>query len=373
MISRAYDLLAEAKAGKVTVLYGPRRVGKTTLLKDFVRRFPGKTRLDTGEDLRVAEVLSSRDMDKIAEYAAGFDCVCVDEAQHVPNIGLGLKMLIDSRPDLTIVATGSSSFDLAQKVGEPLVGRKKTLTLYPLSTAELRASKNAFDMARGLHRLLIYGGYPDSVLAPSDAARREFLSELVGSTLLKDILSLERVKSPTMLLDLLKLLAFQMGQLVSITELATALRINQKTVERYLDLLEKSFIIVRVHGYSRNLRKEITKKSKYYFLDNGVRNALIARFQAPGDRDDMGALWENFVVSERIKKREYERIYAGAYFWRTHDGQEVDLVEERDGATFGYECKWGTASKAKEPKDWHAAAAKTSWQTVTLENYSKFI
>lgn len=373
MIKRAYDLKDLIKKQKVLVVYGPRRSGKTTLLSDFLSKTSLKYKLDSGDNIRTRQMFESQDFDKIIPYASGYDLIAIDEAQQIPNIGMGLKILIDQVPDLAIIATGSSSFDLSQKLGEPLTGRKRTIVLYPFSQSELLEKYNRFELKEKLEEFLIFGSYPDVVLARSREDKIKILNELADSYLLKDVLSLEKIKGAKQLIDLLKLIAFQVGNEVSLHELATQVKLDVKTVDRYLDILEKAFVIKRIGGFSRNLRKEISSKCKYYFLDNGVRNAVISQFNFLSDRNDIGALFENFIVSERMKRNSYKSIFSPIYFWRTYDGQEVDLVEEHSGKLFGFEVKWSENAKIKIPKDWKKTYPNAEYSFINKENYLDFI
>lgn len=373
IIERAVDIDKEVRPGKALIIYGPRRAGKTTLLAAWLASCGLKYRLESGDDLRTRNLLGSSDIRLLTDFAEGYDVVAVDEAQAVPGIGVGLKILVDHCPRLRVVATGSSSFDLAGAIGEPLTGRKRTVSLFPFAQMELRAHWNAHDLRERLEDFLIYGAYPDVVLARSRREKEELLDELVGSYLLKDVLALDRIRASRTLLDLLKLVAFQVGSEVSLNELATQVRLDVKTVARYLDILEKAFVVVRVGGFSRNLRTEVTRKAKYYFLDNGIRNAVIGHYQPLASRNDVGALWENFVVTERIKKRMYSRIPGTFHFWRTYSGQEVDYLEERDGKLFGYECKWSRAKRTVAPPGWREAYPDASFKAVTPENYLDFV
>jgi len=277
MLKRIYDNLGNLlKKNKVLVIYGPRRVGKTTLLNNFLKKTKFKYKLDSGDNIKTQEIISSQDFDKILSYVENYELLAIDEAQRIPAVGLGLKIIVDQRENIYIVVTGSSSFDLSQQVGEPLTGRKRTIILYPLSQKELYFQYNKYELKEKLEEFLIFGSYPEIMISKNKEEKIEILNELVNSYLLKDILSLEKVKSPKVLLDLLKLLAFQVGKEVSLNELSNSLKIDVKTVGRYLDLLEKSFVIKRINGFSRNLRREVTKKAKYYFIDNGVRNGVIS-------------------------------------------------------------------------------------------------
>ena len=373
IIPRAYDALEQhLQPNKVLVLYGPRQVGKTTLLTRFLDRFKGKSKLLTGDNVRIQGLFSELDFESILSLTEGYDLLAIDEAQRIPNIGLGLKILVDHVPGLFIIATGSSSFDLSGKVGESLTGRKNILTLFPIAQLELKNIYNSFELKEELPEHLIFGGYPEVVTSNTHAKKIARLEEIADSYLLKDILALERVKNAKLLLDLLRLLAFQIGGEVSLNELGRQLGIDTKTVGRYLSIFEKAFVIYNVRGFSRNLRKEITKKSKFYFYDNGIRNALIANFNPPDTRNDMGQLWENFIFMERLKKRTYVDIPANVYFWRTWDKQEIDIVEEREGRLFGYECKWG-GKKVRPPKIWAEKYPEATFEVITKENYLSFV
>lgn len=374
MIKRYYDdLEKQLKPNRALIIYGPRRVGKTTLLNNFLNKTNLKYKLDSGDNIKTQHILSSQDFSKIISYAEGYELLAIDEAQSIPNIGMGLKILIDQVPQIKIVATGSSSFDLSQQVGEPLTGRKVELELYPLSQIELLNINNKHELKELLPQFLIFGSYPEVVTSKSKKEKAEILEELTNSYLMKDILTLEKVKNSKQLFDLLKLLAFQIGREVSINELATQLSLESRTVLRYLDLLEKTFVVVRSGAFSRNLRKEISTKGKYYFLDNGVRNAVISQFNDIDLRNDVGYLWENFVFTERLKKRSYQGIYGETYFWRTYSQQEIDIVEERDGNLFGYECKWTDKKPLKPPKEWLKLYPKAEYHVISSENYFDFV
>jgi len=375
VLPRIYDNLnLLLKPNKVLVIYGSRQTGKTTLLKKFLSENEGNFRykLDSGDDVNTQIVLGSSDFKKIINYAKGYDLIAIDEAQRIKNIGMGLKILIDQLPNIKIIVTGSSSFELAGQIGEPLTGRKITLTLFPLSQIEMGQLYNDHDLRSRLEEYLIFGGYPEVLTSESSNDKKRILEELVGSYLLKDILELEKVKSSKLLLDLLRLLAFQVGSEVSLSELGRQLGIDSKTVARYLDLFEKSFVLINLRGFSRNRRKEITSKSKYYFFDNGIRNAIIANFNSLEIRDDIGKLWENFLIVERLKKQGYNQVYSNNYFWRTWEQKEVDWVEERDGKLFGYEFKWKSKPR-KSCAAWKENYPDASLEIINNENYLEFV
>lgn len=359
--------------GKVLVLYGPRRVGKTTLLKDILSKQTDKYLLLNGDELSTRELLASQDKQKLGELLGENAFLAIDEAQRIQNIGLNLKILVDNFPDRVFLASGSASFDLANKVNEPLTGRKNTTLLYPVSFSELINAYGLFETKKQLERWLIFGTYPEVVTTEDVGKRKQYLDELVGSYLYKDILEMEGLRHPDKLVDLLRLLAFQIGNEVSLTELGSNLSLNRETVERYLDLLEKSFVIFRVSGFSRNMRKEVAKNSRYYFYDNGVRNSLIQNFNDLNLRDDLGKLWENFLFIERIKANHYNGRTANIYFWRTYDQKEIDLIEEREGKLFGYEFKWQGKIKKTNQIEFLQAYKNAQVETITKDNFEAFL
>src|SRR3990172_5710290 len=374
MITRHYDHLENyLQPNKVLVLYGPRRVGKTTLLQNFLSRTSLKYRLETGDDLSTRQTLSSESIPTLRQYASGFDLIAIDEAQKIPQVGQGLKILVDHVPNLKIVVTGSASLDLSNKLGEPLTGRQFIYTLYPVSQLELSSQTNPHDLKTSLESYLRWGSYTEVLSLDPPDQKDLYLKTLVHNYLFKDILELERIKGVKLLTDLLKLIAFQVGSEVSLTELGSTLGLDKKTVYRYLYLLEKSFIIFELRGLSRNLRSEITKKSKFYFLDNGVRNAIISNFNPLDTRNDTGQLWENFLVSERKKTQEYARISANNYFWRTWSGQEIDWVEEYGGQFHGYEFKFAPPKKSTIPSLWTPTYPDSTYHIIHSKNYHEFL
>jgi hypothetical protein len=326
--------------GKVLVLYGPRQVGKTTLARDFIESVSFRNKFVNADEMIYREALSSQNRQRIGEVLGDAELLVIDEAQRVPEIGLNLKILIDSFPNAMVIATGSASFDLANKISEPLTGRKLTFNLYPVSYPEIKQAIGALEARSQLERWLVWGGYPAIVTTDNLIFRERLLGELVGSFLYRDILDLEGVRRSDKIVDLLRLLAFQIGQEVSISELAANLALNHQTVERYIDLLEKVFVIFRVRGFSRNLRKEVSKNSRFYFFDNGVRNSLIQNFNNLSLRNDVGQLWENYLVVERRKANQAAGRIVNSYFWRTYDKKEIDSIEEHGGKLYGYEFKW---------------------------------
>ena len=372
-IERSYNLADILQSGKVLVLYGPRRVGKTTLLNSFLSGTTLKYKLDSGDNIKIQQLFQSQDFTDILDYAEGYELVAIDEAQEIANIGKGLKILVDQRPDLRIIATGSSSFELSKKIGEPLTGRKITRILFPISQLELNTIYNKHELKEQLENMLIYGSYPEVITTKDKAGKRELLEELVQSYLLKDILAHGNIRGSNVIYNLLKLLAFQTGSEVSFNELSNTLGIDTKTVQHYIDLLEKTFVILSVKGFSRNLRKEINKKNKYYFWDTGIRNAVISQFNSMDLRNDIGQLWENFIVIERLKKNTYHRNFTNSWFWRTYNKQEIDLVEEKNGQLSGYEIKWSPDKKTKVPTDWKKTYPDARFEIINNKNYLDFI
>ena len=373
MIDRFYHNVADyLEPNKVLVIFGSRQVGKTTLIKQFLKETNFKYKFDVGDNLSIQEVLSSQNVARIQAYCEGYELIVIDEAQRIPHIGYGLKIIVDTIPNIKVIATGSSSFELAGQVGEPLTGRKKTLTMYPVSQIELLNHYNPHELSEKLEEFLVYGAYPEVLNQNTREKKSLVINEITNAYLFKDILELEGIKKSKILMDLLRLIAFQVGQEVSHNELAVQLGINYKTVERYLDLMEQSFIIYNLRGFSKNLRKEITKKSKYYFYDNGIRNSIISNFNPLNLRNDVGQLWENFLIAERLKKQTYHHIFANNYLWRTWDQKEIDFIEEREGKLFAYEFKW-SGKQAKVPKAFAEAYPEHEFLEVNRENYMEFV
>jgi predicted AAA+ superfamily ATPase len=286
---------------------------------------------------------------------------------------MGIEIIGDSNPEISVIASGSSSFELLSKMGEPLTGRQTLYTLYPVSLMELSELWGRMHIIQNLTDYLIYGTYPETLNANNYDKKKDYLITLRNSYLFRDILEVDNIRNYEKMADLLILIAFQIGNEVSLNELSGALGIAKQTVERYLGLLAKSFIIYKVGGYSSNLRKEVTKTSRYYFWDNGVRNALINNFNDPSTRMDMGMLWENFCFTERLKKQAYRKIYSGNYFWRTYDRQEVDLIEDREGKLFGFEFKWNPRKKSKAPKAFIEGYSNAQFECITPENFLDFL
>lgn len=367
------NLRSLIQSGKVIVIYGARRVGKTTLLRKFIENLDKEAVLFVnGDDITARQFLESQSIENLKDFVGRHQYLIVDEAQYVRNIGLNLKLIVDHIPGIKVIATGSSSFDLAQSVGEPLTGRRFVLKLFPLAQMEISGLEKTHETAANLETRLIYGSYPEVVTLRDNKLREEYLRELIASYLFKDILALEGIRYSDKLVRLLQLLAFQIGNEVSLAEIGRQLAMSKNTVERYLELLEKVFVIFRLTGFSRNLRKEITKNNRYFFYDVGIRNAVVGMFNPLNLRDDTGKIWENYIISEFQKHREYQRLSSRFYFWRTYDRKEIDLIEEHAGKLSGYEIKW-KKSRVSAPKDWNKYYPNAGFEVINQENYLNYI
>ena len=340
LIKRKLQSVIEGKLfkGKAILLIGARQVGKSTLFHQIIQEGAEQVLSLNCDEPEVKNMLSEMNTAELRMLIGNHRLVMIDEAQRVPGIGLTLKRITDNFPDVQLLVTGSSSFQLQGELDEPLTGRKYEYHLYPLSTAELMESGGFLSVKQTLEARLIYGSYPD-VLNHSDEAK-EILMNIAGSYLYKDLLALEGIRKPVLLEKLLVALALQMGSEVSYNEIAQTIGSDSKTVEKYIDLLEKCYIVFRLSAFSRNLRTELKKSKKIYFYDNGIRNAILQNFAPLALRADVGALWENFFISERVKANHYQGRYVKSYFWRTIQQQEIDYIEEEDGAFTAFEMKW---------------------------------
>ena len=372
MIERTLYKTIENKLfnGKVIVLVGARQVGKTTLLKQLVRQKEGVMWLN-GDELQVQNLFANASADRLLSEFSNSKIVILDEAQRIENIGLRLKLIADSDSDIQVIATGSSAFELANKVNEPLTGRKWEYQMFPLSFGEMVAHHGKLKEMRMLPRRIIYGYYPEVVT--NDGNEVEILKLLTDAYLYKDILSWESIKHPDKLQTLLRALAYQVGSQVSYNELGQMCSMDSKTVERYITLLEQCYIIFRLPSFSRNLRHELKTSRKIYFYDNGIRNALIADYNAPEVRQDIGALWENFVIAERMKSNEYYHRWVNRYFWRTKQQQEIDYLEESGGKLHAYEMKWNPRAKASITKTFTEAYPNSEFKVITTDNIADFL
>ncbi len=365
------QLLNNIKKQNVTVLFGPRRTGKTTLMNEIINKLSNKKLLIlNGEDYDVADILSSQRQQRLKNLVSGYDVLIIDEAQSIPKIGQNLKLIVDTNPEISVFVTGSASFDLRNKIGEPLTGRSRFFTLYPFALHEV--SPNYIDAYQHLEELLIYGAYPQVFLEPNTKEKRHILESIRNGYLLKDLLQLENIKDNLFVINLLKLIAFQIGNDISLNELANSLQTTVKTVKRYLELLEKTFVIFKLSGFSSNLRKEIRKSSRYYFWDNGIRNVVISNFSPLNSRNDSGQLWENYCISERIKKQKYLERFSEFYYWRTYDQQEIDLLEINNGNMKAFEFKWGNKSP-KVPAAFIKSYPKATYEVINRENFYTFL
>lgn len=361
------------KPGKAVVMLGARRVGKTELLKYILSEIEEEALVLNGEDEDTKLLLEARTVYNYNRLLGNNKLLVIDEAQAIPDIGMKLKLMLDSIEDLKVLVSGSSVFDLNNKLGEPLVGRKMTLYLYPFSQLEFSSKENYLETRNRLEERLVFGSYPELVQLNSLDEKADYLKEQVNSYLLKDILEFEGIRKRDKVVSLLRMIAFRVGSEISIEGIANDLQMGKGTVDRYLDILSKVFIIHKVSGFSRNLDNEITKKNKWYFYDNGIRNAMINNFNALSLRDDHGKLWENYLISERMKCQEYCRIHSGNYFWRTHTKQEVDWIEDRGGKIYAYEFKWNSKRKTKVPALWNKAYPDSVFEVITPANYLDFI
>ena len=356
--------------GKVVVLVGARQVGKTTLLKQVLREKENVLWLN-GDEIQTQNLFENASADRLLAEFGDSKIEILDEAQRIKNIGLRLKLIADSDSDIQVIATGSSSFELANEVNEPLTGRKWEYRMFPLSFGEMVTHHGKLKEMRMLPRRIIYGYYPEVVM--NEGNEMEILKLLTDAYLYKDILSWENIKHPDKLQTLLRALAYQVGSQVSFNELSQMCSMDSKTVERYVTLLEQCYIIFRLPSFSRNLRHELKASRKIYFYDNGIRNALIADFNAPEVRQDIGALWENFVVSERMKSNEYYHHWVNSYFWRTKQQQEIDYLEEGGGKLHAYEIKWNPKAKATLTKTFSDAYPDTDFQVITPDTLVNFL
>ncbi len=367
------SLLQSLQPNKVIVLLGPRRAGKTVLLEKLIDKIEKPYLLMNGEDVLSIQSLERRSAIHYKNLLQGKRVLIIDEAQKIPNIGKILKLMVDEIKDLEIIVTASSAFDISRYTGEPLTGRKKRFHLFPFSELEYSQLEPRHENSEHLRHRLIYGNYPELIHLPDNRSKTEYLQELLNSYLLKDILTLENIRNSDKILKLLQLIAFQIGNEISYHEIATQLRISRNTVEKYLDLLSKVFVLHKVGGFSRNLRKEISKSNKWYFIDNGIRNVLIANLNTIDLRNDVGQLWENYIISERIKMQYYMGMLVYNYFWRTYDQQEIDWIEDRGGKLYAYEFKWNEKKKSKVPVAWKATYPHSEFEVITPSNYLRWI
>ena len=372
MIERIHErnILSRLGKGKAIILLGARQTGKTTLLKKMFEEKKAVLWLNADEP-DVQSLFSNISSTRLKILFEKYHTIIIDEAQRIFDVGLKLKLITDNLPEKQLIATGSSAFELSGKIKESLTGRKWEFYLYPLSFQEMVAHNGLLEEERLLHHRLIYGYYPDVVSSPGD--EKEILFQLADSYLYKDILMWEGIKKPEKLIKLLQALSLQLGNEVSYNELGKMISLDNETIEKYIQLLEQSFVIFRLPSLSRNQRTELKKSRKIYFYDNGIRNALIANFNLPEMRQDIGALWENFLITERMKSLHYNNYHANRFFWRTHSQQEIDYIEEKDGKLYGFEFKWSPTKKARFPKTFTNSYPDSINEVISQENYGNFI
>lgn len=356
---------------KVVIIYGARQTGKTTIANNILNSISGKILRVNADKEKYIELLSSRDYSRMQLLIEGYDVLFIDEAQRIPDLGINLKIIHDNNPQLKILVTVSSSFDIANTVNEPLTGRTSTYKLHPISLHELKDKNSVFELQNRLEEFMTYGLYPTLLKYKNANDKEKYIIELSNSYLYKDILELSNIRNSSQINKLLKLLAFQIGSEVSINELAQNLGMSQETVNNYIDLLEKSFIVFRLSGFSKNLRKEITKRDKIMFWDLGVRNCIINNFAPLDMRNDLGAMWENFIIAERIKYLSNINMNVSSYFWRTYTGAEVDYIEEKNGILTAFEIKYKKARK-KAPQTWIDNYGN-NFHCITHDNFWEYI
>ncbi|MEI6729255.1 MAG: ATP-binding protein [bacterium] len=358
--------------GRILVLYGARRTGKTSIVKDILSKHPDNSFYFDFEDPQNRLLFENAGVEKLKTLLQDYKLVVFDEAQKFLNIGQTLKLIHDHLPSVQVIATGSSSFELSNKINEPLTGRKWEFKLFPLSVKEIKQAKNSIYVAQNIEQFLVYGTYP-SLFDKSNNDKKEILEELANSYLFQDVFTFQDIRNPEVLEKLLRLLAFQVGNEVSYHELAISLKINEETVARYIQLLEKAFVIFRLTAFSNNPRKEISKTRKIYFYDLGIRNSLIASFNSLEIRNDIGALWENFCIVERMKRNESNQENVNSYFWRNYTQQEIDYIEESDGTLATFEFKYNSAKKAKIPAKFASTYPNHTFEVINIDNFTKFL
>ena len=373
MIQRILEKHIEKRLSdsKALILIGPRQAGKTTLTKLLSKKMPQPVLWWNGDEADIRSLLANPTSTQLKQLIGSAKMLVIDEAQRIENIGLCIKLIVDNLPDVKVLATGSSAFELANRINEPLTGRKWEYYLLPFSYEEMCMHSSDMQERRLLEHRLIYGYYPDVVNSPG--AEQPILKQLSSSYLYKDILTWQQIQKPAQLEKLVQALAFQVGNEVSFHELGQLSGLDNQTVERYIELLEKAFIIFRLGALRRNLRNELKKSRKIYFYDNGLRNAIINNFNPMSLRADTGALWENFLVSERQKLLAYHEISANRYFWRTHAQQEIDYIEERDGKLYAFEFKWNASTKARISKTFTRAYPESIGKIITPDHVQDFL
>ena len=375
MVTRTIEdkILQQIKPQKAVLIFGARRVGKTFLLNSILDKFSGKYQLLNGEDITTQALLEVNSIKRYQELFGSLQLLAIDEAQAISNIGKIIKLLVDNVNGLSLIATGSSSFDLLNKTGEPLVGRAYSFHLFPFSQEELNTVENKIETITNLETRLIFGSFPELYFMNTVSEKTDYLNSIVNSYMLKDILAIDGIKNSSKMLNLLRLIAFQVGSEVSYDELSKKLGLSRNTVELYLNLLSQVFVVFRLGAYSNNLRKEIAKGSKWYFYDNGIRNILLNKMMPLNMRDDEGKLWENYLISEKIKQNYYHYNNNEYYFWRTYDQKEIDLIEiSGNGNISAFELKWGNKSP-RIPAAFAKAYPQATYKNINRDNYLEFL
>ncbi|MBI5414958.1 ATP-binding protein [Candidatus Peregrinibacteria bacterium] len=357
---------------RAIILYGPRQAGKTTLVKHIIEKYPKKAKYMSCDYADVRDVFAYENSHKLKEVVRNLQLLVLDEAQRIENIGLVLKILVDDYPNVRVIATGSSSFDLSNKISEPLTGRKHEFLLFPFSFEELFQKELPHEQKRHLDFLLRFGSYPE-IAEKNETEAEIYLKELTGSYLFKDVFTFQELKKPELLTKLLRLIAFQIGSEVSYHELAQKLGVDQTVIQRYLFLLEEAFVIFRLSALKRNLRNEVTKSRKIYFWDLGIRNSLIQNHNRLEFRNDIGALWENFCIAERMKYLNNHQKGVNHYFWRTYAQKEIDYIEEAGNTLCAYEFSWNHKKKRKLPKAFSESYKNSTFEVIHPENFQKFL
>jgi predicted AAA+ superfamily ATPase len=373
MIQRLLETILTQRFNKrkALIVLGARQTGKTTLIKNIIAKSSIPSLALNADKPIVQELLTEPSLEQLKQIFGNSKLVFIDEAQRIKNIGLTLKIIVDEIPDIQLIVTGSSAFELSNTINEPLTGRKFEYQLYPISWLELVNYTNYIEALSQLKHRIIFGMYPDVI--NNSGNEKEILLNLTESYLYKDIIAFQQIRKPEFVQKLLQALAYQIGSEVSYNELATLLQIDRKTIIYYIDLLEKAFVIFRLPSYSKNLRNELSSKVKIYFHDTGIRNALIGDYRPFDNRNDKDALWENFLIAERKKANQYNLKYMKTYFWRTHQKQEIDYIEEADGHLFVYEFKWKPKAKFRIPKAFTDTYKNSTNSLITSENFHKFL
>jgi len=373
MIRREQTAYAKARLfkGKALLVFGPRQVGKTTFVQNLIADLNKKTLFLNGDESDVLVLFENPNVSKLKNIIGDNEILVIDEAQRITKIGIVLKIIVDQIKTVQVIATGSSSFELANKLNEPLTGRKYEMFLFPIAFSEMVAHSGLLEEKRALEQRLIYGNYPEIITNPIDA--KEHIKLIANSYLYKDLFLLEQISKPVLLQKIVKALALQVGSEVNYNELAKLIQIDNKTVEKYIDLLEKAFVIFKLPALSNNVRNEIKKGKKIYFYDNGIINAVTANFNPLALRTDTGSLWENYIISERVKQLNIQQNEANSYFWRTTQQQEIDYIEKSDNSILACEIKWNAKTKYKIPVTFSVNYANVTSKIVSPENYEEFL